>query len=106
MYRSLCRLTEENWERWKISEDLKIILSASRKFREERKVWKSKAHQNRNWNRNPEENPDNPSCQACAHLDDGEKCVQYRTVHESDLVNSIRDKLVIPEENDVLRPLV
>lgn len=86
MYHSLCQLTKKNWKKWNISNDLKIILSTSKRFRKECKAWKSNAHWNQNWNCNPEESSNSWSCQACIHLDDGEKCIWYHTVHESGLV--------------------
>ena len=86
MYHSLCQLAKKNWKKWNISNDLKIILSTSKRFRKECKAWKSNAHWNQNWNCNPKESSNSWSCQACIHLDDGEKCIWYHTVHESGLV--------------------
>ncbi|KAG6370116.1 hypothetical protein JVT61DRAFT_12412 [Boletus reticuloceps] len=105
MYRSICRLTEDNWSSWDLSPEMRVILKLSRRLREDRKAWKAEAHRSRNRNRNPEGNPEAPECQACAHMDVKDKCVQYHIVREITSNNAVQKKLVIPDEDDVLKPL-
>ncbi|KAF8414636.1 hypothetical protein L210DRAFT_989912 [Boletus edulis BED1] len=104
LYRSICRLKEDDWSRWDLSPNMRDILKLSRKLREDRRDWKAEAHGNRNRNRNPEENPVAPECQKCVHMDHKERCIQVHKVHEVTSNNALQTKMVIPDEDDVLTP--
>ena len=104
VYRLICRLTEEVWSRWSISPDMKDILRLSEKLWKWQKEWLSTAHQHRNWNQNPEEGP-HPRCQACAHLNDAQKCIQHHHIYEG-MSQALNNKDILSEEQDMTSPLV
>lgn len=104
-YRLICRLREEEWSNWNISADMKEILTLSQKLRNDRKGWKTEGHWNRNRNRVVAEEGDG-KCMACAHLEDSQKCVQYHRVRERIFTEVLQNKLVLPDGQVMISPLV
>ncbi|KAG6369196.1 hypothetical protein JVT61DRAFT_15627 [Boletus reticuloceps] len=78
------------------------ILSLSEKLWKNRKQWKTLTHgqQNQNWD------PVHQKCLSCAGLDDSKKCIRYLWVHETGLKDTLENKLIIPEEDNAISPLI
>lgn len=98
VYSSICRLSEETWSKWPISPETKDLLKFSAGLRADRKRWKTLAYQNRNRNRNQLA----PGCLICGSLEASQRCIQNVIVYESDLNNTLENKLIIPTTNDVI----
>lgn len=96
MYQSLGKLTEQSWNEWNLSQELKDILSLSKTLRDFRKEWKTTAHRNKNRNRVP-----SGSCSICKDFEDSKKCIQYLQVSKTGLY-TLEKKLIIPEEDPAL----
>lgn len=104
MWCAICRLTEEEWSRSTLSDEVKDILKLSKKLRDSRKRWKSGSHFNRNHNRNPSDK----ACEVCRDLPNSQKCVQYISVHEHNW-KDLENKLIVLENegtSSLVRPLL
>jgi hypothetical protein len=109
-FQSICRLEEDKWKNWGLSDDLMTILHLSAKLRKERAIWKAEAHRNRNRNRNPSRNQnpsrgpleDQTSCSLCSHLEQHLHCTQKIYVCQKAPLSDITGKVIVPSNEEIL----